>query len=341
MSPLNFGLYLNNRGAVFIPDYSLDRLLDQAQEAEALGFHSVWAGDSLLAKPRYDPIIVLTAVAARTRTIKLGTGILQNHLRNPVLLALEWSALDTISHGRTIMGVGIGSGSPELMDKECDVAAVPRRRRGRILEEHIELLKLLWTEDAVTYHGAFYRLDGVSLGYRPRQRPHPPVWVAAGGYNPAEPGTGPFGYHVAAEAGRYRGPFDRVARLGDGWITTQATPDEYRATCTLIVRSAAEKYGRPDGSIHRAVSFWINVGPNRARARAEVKELLEGYNRLPFDDATLERFAIYGTPDDCIRRLRDFEASGAQTMLLMPGARDQTEQMRTIAREIMPAFRAG
>ena len=66
MSSLSFGLYLNNRGAVFLQDYSLDHLLDQAAEAEALGFHSVWAGDSLLAKPRYDPIVVLTAVAART-----------------------------------------------------------------------------------------------------------------------------------------------------------------------------------------------------------------------------------------------------------------------------------
>ncbi len=340
MAPLNFGLYLNNRGAVFLPDYSLDRLLDQAVEAEALGFQSVWAGDSLLAKPRYDPLIVLTAVAARTRTIKLGTGILQNHLRNPVLLALEWAALDVISHGRTIMGVGIGSGSPEMMDKECDVAGVPRRQRGRILEEHIELLKLLWTEETVTYGGKFYQLNEVSLGYRPRQRPHPPIWVAAGGYNPKSPGTGPFGYHVAAEAGRYRGPFDRVARLAEGWITTQATPGEYRVAAELIDRSAAEHHGRSRGSIHRALSFWMNVGSDRAVARDEVKWMLESYNRLPFDDETLERFAICGTPEDCIQRIGAFGAAGVQTLLIMPGARDQSEQMRRIAREIIPAFRS-
>ena len=338
MSPLNFGLYLNNRGAIFLPDYSLDQLLDQAVEAEAIEFHSVWAGDSLLAKPRYDPIVVLTAVAARTRTIKLGTGILQIHLRNPVLLALEWAALDVVSHGRTIMGVGIGSGSPEMMDKECDVAGVPRRQRGRILEEHIEVLKLLWTETAVTYRGKFYQLDDVSAGYRPRQTPHPPIWVAAGGYNPHSPGTGPFGYHVAAEAGRYRGPFERVARLGDGWITTQATPEEYGVAAELVDRSAAEKHGRSRGSIQRAVSFWMNVGPDRSAARDEVKRMLESYNRLPFDDETLERFAIYGTPEDCLRRLRAYQAVGAQTALVMPGARSQPEQMRRIAREIVPAF---
>jgi alkanesulfonate monooxygenase SsuD/methylene tetrahydromethanopterin reductase-like flavin-dependent oxidoreductase (luciferase family) len=338
MSPLSFGLYLNNRGAVFLPDYSLDHLLDQAVEAEALGFHSVWAGDSLLAKPRYDPIVVLTAVAARTRRIKLGTGILQIHLRNPVLLALEWAALDVVSHGRTIMGVGIGSGSPEMMDKECDVAGVPRRQRGRILGEHIEVLKLLWTESEVTYRGTFYQLDEVSLGYRAEQRPHPPIWVAAGGYNPQSPGTGPFGYHVAAEAGRYRGPFERVARLADGWITTQATPDEYRVAAEVINRSAAEKHGRPGDPIHRALSFWMNVGPDRTAARDEVKQMLESYNRLPFDDETLERFAIYGTPEDCIRRLRAFQAAGAQTILVMPGAQNQPEQMRRIAREVVPAF---
>jgi len=143
---------------------------------------------------------------------------------------------------------------------------------------------------------------------------------------------------VAAEAGRYRGPFERVARLADGWITTQATSEEYRVAAELINRSAAEKHGRSQGSIYRALSFWMNVGPDRTAARDEVKQMLESYNRLPFDDETLERFAIYGTPEDCIRRLRAFQAVGAQTILVMPGAHNQPEQMRRIAREVVPAF---
>ena len=164
---LNFGLYANNRASVFLPDFSMERLLDLAVEAEELGFHSVWVGDSLLAKPRYDPIVTLTAIAARTKNIKLATGILQPHMRNPVVVALEWATLDIISKGRTIMGVGPGAGSPELLSKECEVAGFERRIRGKVFEECLEVLKALWTRDSVDFEGRHYRYRDVSLGYKP------------------------------------------------------------------------------------------------------------------------------------------------------------------------------
>ena len=132
---LNFGLYANNRASVFLPGFSMEELLDLAVEAEDLGYHSLWVGDSMLAKPRYDPIVTLTAIAARTRNIKVATGILQPHLRNPVVTALEWATLDIVSRGRTIMGVGPGAGPPQLLSKECEVAGFPRRVRGKVFEE--------------------------------------------------------------------------------------------------------------------------------------------------------------------------------------------------------------
>lgn len=210
----------------------MDGLLDLAVEAESLGYHSVWLGDRLLSSPRYDPIVTLAAIAARTRSIRLGTAILQNHMRNPVVLALEWGTLDTISGGRTILGLGLGGGKPETIARDCEVAGFPKTQRGKIFEEGIEVLKALWTEESVTFEGKFYRLRDVALGYKPVQKPHPPIWVAAGYYNPVEPGTGPTGYHVPADAGKFRGPLERVARLADGWLTEAATPTEYRGRTT-------------------------------------------------------------------------------------------------------------
>jgi alkanesulfonate monooxygenase SsuD/methylene tetrahydromethanopterin reductase-like flavin-dependent oxidoreductase (luciferase family) len=335
---VNFGAYLNNRAAVFLPDYSLDELLRLGVEAEDLGYHSVWLGDSLLARPRYDPIVTLTAIAARTSAIRLATGILQTHLRNPVVLALEWATLDTISKGRTILGASIGGGVPAMVDKECRVAGVPKARRGRAFEEGIRLLRALWTEESVTFAGEFYRLDDVSLGYRPVQKPHPPIWIACGAYNPEEPGVGPIGIHVAAEAGRFRGPFDRVARLGDGWLTEHATPGEFRETYEVIRRAAREIHGRGEVALHRALCCYINVASSRQAAWEEARRVSETYHQNRLDDATLERWLIHGDADACIDRLRAFEAAGVETFELVFAARNQGEQLRRVAREIFPAF---
>lgn len=335
---INFGVYLNNRAAVFLEDYSLDALLDLAPEAETLGYHSVWLGDSLLARPRYDPIVTLAAIATRTRTIRLGTSILQSHMRNPVLLALEWGSLDAISHGRTILGVGVGGGVPAMVAKECAVAGVPKSQRGKVFEEGIEVLKALWMQDAVTFEGKFYRLEEVRLGYKPLQKPHPPIWIAAGYYNPLEPGTGPIGYHVAAEAGKFRGPFERVARLADGWLTEHPTPEEYRETFELISRRARDTYGRSE-PIHRALLCYINLGSDAQATYDEAKWIAETYHRVPFDPETMKRWLINGDADACVRRIAEYEAVGVQTVIFLLAAKSQREQLRRIAQEIFPAFR--
>ena len=109
MSPA-VGIYVNNRAAVFGGDrFGLDDLLALGQRAEECGFAFVSVGDSVLAKPRWSPIVTLAAVAEATSTIGLATGILQPHLRHPVTVAQEWATLDALSGGRTALGVGLAS----------------------------------------------------------------------------------------------------------------------------------------------------------------------------------------------------------------------------------------
>src|SRR5499426_581603 len=110
---VKFGLSLSNR-AVLFNWATPDNLLTAAQTAEASGyFHGVWVGDNLLSKPRLEALVTLSAIAARTQQVKLGTICLASFpLRDPLLLALQWASLDMLSRGRTVLAVCIG-GCPE------------------------------------------------------------------------------------------------------------------------------------------------------------------------------------------------------------------------------------
>src|SRR5437762_1663790 len=104
-----FGVNLNNREPLIAPDYDLGALLELSTAVEEMGFDSVWVGDSLFSKPRYDPIALLAAISQRTRTVRLGTACMVSSLRNPLYLAMEWATLDVLSGGRTILGTGMGN----------------------------------------------------------------------------------------------------------------------------------------------------------------------------------------------------------------------------------------
>ena len=110
---LEFGVNLNNREPLIAPDYDLGMLLALSERAEELGFDSVWVGDSLFSKPRYEPIALLSAISQRTERVSLGTACMVSSTRNPLYLALEWATLDHLSNGRTILGTG--AGTKELM----------------------------------------------------------------------------------------------------------------------------------------------------------------------------------------------------------------------------------
>src|SRR5207248_9976866 len=113
------------------------------------GFDSVWIGDSITARPRHEPLTLMAAIAARTRRVRLGTGVLLPALRNPVVLAHVVGTLDRIAEGRVILGVGIAADTPAIR-KEFAAAGVPWDRRvGRFLET-IEIRRPLWLQDGAT-----------------------------------------------------------------------------------------------------------------------------------------------------------------------------------------------
>ena len=182
--PIEFGVNLNNREPLIAPDYDLAALLDLSTHVEELGFDSVWVGDSLFSKPRYEAMALLSAISQRTERVRLGTACLVSSMRNPLYLALEWATLDQISGGRTILGTGMGN-PEEGVRREFEALGLDYVKRGALFEEGLAVLRALWMEGKVDFHGRYFDYDGVSFSsgtemapLMPVQTP-PPIWVVS------------------------------------------------------------------------------------------------------------------------------------------------------------------
>ncbi len=340
MTTPRIGVYINNRAAVFsADDYSLHDLLGLAVEAEEAGIDFVSVGDSILAKPRWSAVVVLAAVAATTSRIGLATGILQPHLRHPVLLAQEWLTLDAIASGRTTLAVGLGTGPPDLVDVELGLVGLHRRNRARAFEEAIETITALWRSDEVTYDGRIYQLDGADIGLRPVTPGGPPLLIAAGAYIPKQEGFGPNDVFDESIADSFIGPWHRVARLGDGWMTGMATPAEIEVTWRAI-GAAAEEIGRElPSDFDRRLNLFINVSNDAAAARAEGAAFLEAYHRRPMDQDSLDRWLICGTAEQCAERLNAYVDAGITSFQCVLGSVEQRRQLELVAIEVAPLLR--
>src|SRR4029450_7123980 len=153
----------------------MDALYAYAQRTEVLGFESLWAWDHVIlgvepAFPILDAVGTLTAIAARTSRIKLGTGVLVLPLRNPTVAAKALGTLDVISKGRLILGVAAG-----WYAREFDAVGVPFKRRGRLFERNFDILTRLWTDDRVSLLADEFNLREARLLPRPVPRPRPAI----------------------------------------------------------------------------------------------------------------------------------------------------------------------
>ncbi|HED04286.1 MAG TPA: LLM class flavin-dependent oxidoreductase, partial [Candidatus Fraserbacteria bacterium] len=203
---VKLGLLLPTRGVLLRGDPDADLIFRLAERAEQAGLDSVWVGDSLLAKPRLEPLTVLAAVAARTGRVRLGTAVLLAAMRHPLLLAQAAHTLDLISQGRLVLAVGVGGAFNEAQRREWQAVGVEPSRRAQRLEELVYLLKRLGSEEQVSFRGQHFKLDSVHLEPRPIRRGGVPILLAC---------------HLRAGQ---EAQFRRAAELGDGLISISETP---------------------------------------------------------------------------------------------------------------------
>ena len=319
-----FGLTLSNRGIV-TGSSTIEDMLTLARQADAdQRWDSIWVGDSLLAKPRLDALGLMSALAVQTDRVRIGPACFASTpLRPALLLAYQWASLDLLSNGRSIfvacMGApGAGGGD---MSAEFDAFCIPTESRMRRMEEAIEVMRLLTSRDDVSYHGEHNDFEHVTIEPHSVQRPVP-IWVTS---NPAP--------HLARNR---RNGLSRVARLGDGWMTTFQPPQivrEYMAD----IRGHAADAGRdlPD-DFEVAVYYNINVNEDRAAALAEAKKYLDAYYTTDYSEAQLNLWVAMGSPEQCAADIRAYIDAGATTVTLRLCSYDQQHQYRRVTEEVLP-----
>jgi alkanesulfonate monooxygenase SsuD/methylene tetrahydromethanopterin reductase-like flavin-dependent oxidoreductase (luciferase family) len=296
---IKIGIFLNtNYGADENVATRFRGAVEQVRMARDYGFSSVCVGQHFLTEyQKLQPIPLLSRLAAESGDMRLLPGILLLPLFNPVYVAEELATVDVLSGGRVLFGVGVG-----YRDVEFEAFGVRKTDRGARLEESLEVIKRLWTEDEVSFEGRFFRIPKVQVRTRPLQRPHPPIWVAA-----------------QADAG-----VRRAARVGDVlFLNPQARIATLREQAELFRRTRQE-LRRPmpeEMACHKEVF----IAPDMDTALREGKPFLEGklkmYARwgqareLPaasadfaaegFDEFRNDR-VIVGDPEHCIREFRRY-----------------------------------
>jgi alkanesulfonate monooxygenase SsuD/methylene tetrahydromethanopterin reductase-like flavin-dependent oxidoreductase (luciferase family) len=280
-------------------------LLALAVRAEALGFDSVWVGDSLLARPRHDPLTLLAAVAARTRKVELGTAVLLPALRNPVVLAQQVATLDRIAEGRVILGVGIATDVPNIR-AEFEAAGVPFDKRVGRLVEGLALARALWTGKPVDWDGRWKVKAGV-LGPTPHRPGGPPIWIS-GSVPPARA---------------------RAGRLYDGWFPNGPTAAEY-AGQWAEVQAAARAAGRDPAALTGAMYLTLAIDEDKARADARINAYLEQYYGMRPDVMRKRQMCYAGPAAGAAAWLKGYAEAGASHLVLR-FAGEHDRQLETVA----------
>ena len=293
---------------------SAQELIEYGVRVEKLGYESIWAWDHILlgvepSFPIIEALSILTAIAARTQRLKLGTGVLVMPMRNPVILAKQLGSLDLISNGRVIVGTAVG-----WYKREFKAMGVDFHERGKIMERSLDIIKRLWTEDRVTEDFPPYSIKDAVMYPKPVQKPHPPILI--GGYVDAV--------------------LRRAATKGDGWLTYYYTADSFASNWARI-RGFAEEAGRDPDELISTNQLPICVGP-RSKVEAPMREWLQtDWDYASWSESTAES-AIIGTVDECVEQLQKHVATGVDRLIFVP-YRYQDEQLETIAREVIPRLR--
>lgn len=256
-----------------------------ADRAEELAFDHFWVNDHLSWQhPLIDPLVLLSAVAARTTTIGLATGVYLLPLRSPAATARAFAGLDYLSGGRTILGVGVGG----EFDEDFAVAAVDKRRRGPRTDATISILREFWKGGAVSWHDADFDFDEARVLPTPVQSDIP---IIVGGRSDAA--------------------LRRAAALGDGWMPYLMSPDRVAEG----VRRLRELAPGRELRIIAHVFVYFDRDPEVARRKA-IDYLTAQYHRDMTQ--TVQRSVPCGPADVVAEQLGRYVEAGATDVVIRP-----------------------
>ena len=308
------------------------RIVDAAQEEGmtciAIGQHFLYGDLRWL-----QPVPLLARLAAHVEPhVRLATQVMIGPLYHPVMLAEEIATLDVVTEGRRIFGVGVG-----YRPEEFEFFGVPSSERGKRLDETLEIVTRLWTEDGVTHHGRFWQLDRVRPHIRPVQEPHPPIWI---------------GGHAIAGA-------RRAGRFGDAFACPPATPLHEAAELYGIVAEGFAKRNKPFGPQPLRRNTMIaetDVAAAQEYARVAQRRYITYTQRGlgVMDPEELQRdflaavapHAVVGTHETVTARLVEIVQSlPVEPLLLRPqwptmDGDEAVAAIRTLGQQVIPALTA-
>ena len=316
----DYGYLLPTRGAVLTSE-SRSALtasvqadvIEAASRAEAMGFRSIWVGDSVLAKPRLEPLTTLAAVAAETDTVDLGTAVYLPALRDPVHVAHLTATVDQLSGGRLSLGVGVGIGS--------DVAAehanlgIPYGERGARMDEILEIVTRLWSGASIDYDGDYYQLSDASIGFAPIIDPE--IYVPSAAFDPSEGFPPPIRSRIVAHA--------------DGWLPIAVSPDTYEHGLASV-REFLDDAGRDPDAITPALYLDVVIG-EESDAIEQAREFYDRYypdwDRLT--DEQIRAKGVFGPPAEVAEALAAYEDAGLEHAVVRFTTTEQRTQLRRFA----------
>jgi probable F420-dependent oxidoreductase len=298
------------------------------QAVEEVGFDTLWTGEHVVFhRPILDAVPLLAGVAAVTQRVKIGPAAIMVTLRHPTMLAKELATLDRISDGRLVIVAGTGGDFP----KEFEACGVPMAKRGLRTSETIELLRLYWTEERFSYPGQIYQLEDVWMEPKPKQSGGPPIWLA----------------------GRSDAAIKRAARLGDGYMPYMYTAKRCRESFDEVIAAASDLDVSLREDFTWSAFVYVSMHDDAERARElGIRDLSWRYGKdfAPW----IDKYCVYGTPDMCVEKLREFVDQGVDHLALgmiheesmatetTPSLKQANLALRTIERfgtELVPALK--
>ncbi|HEX9915895.1 MAG TPA: TIGR03560 family F420-dependent LLM class oxidoreductase [Candidatus Bathyarchaeia archaeon] len=313
---ISFGAFISSERQ------SYQEILDDSLHLESLGYHSVWISDHVYgmytnpADPRFECWTTMSALAADTDTIRLGQLVLCNPFRHPPLLAKMAATLDAISGGRLILGLGTGWNEGEF--KAYGYTLESPAARVRRLDEAARIIKLMWTEEAPSYQGRYYSIDGAYCSPKPVQRPHPPLMLAGGGEELT---------------------LRTVARHADisNYAAWMGTPEAFKAKSEAL-DSHCRKVGRDPGEITRSWACYTLISEDQGKAEMSMGRYTRSMQSRYGNEAGDRRPPLAGAPDEVIEQVQRYIDAGVRMFIVRFMGDDFSPEARLFAEEVAPSF---
>ncbi|MFY9565703.1 MAG: LLM class flavin-dependent oxidoreductase [Nitrososphaeraceae archaeon] len=304
---------------------SKEQILSIARKAESLGYDSLSVNDHIVFRTGWlDSLTTLSAVAAVTDRIKLGTSVLNIVVRSPVICAKSLSAIDILSCGR-LFAAGVGPGSHK---GDYDVCGIPFEQRWSRFNEALEILRMVWnnedreydnmkspTPSSTDYNGKYYRLEKISIEPKPFQKPHPPIFIGTWG---------------SSDVG-----LRRVAKYGDGWMASayNITPDKFKEKWKILL-SYRQALGKDIQSFENSVmSMFGYIDDDRNKVHRMAKDVLSP--ALGRSAEELENLLLFGSTDHCLKKIRTLSEAGVKRIHFWPVS-NYLEQIEAFRNDIVP-----